>query len=194
MALLNVTYDGTRPGPVHEWHVHGWTEKTLELLGKKDGPLLTVRLRKRRWKCVQSGRTVHSSPCWDLPYKRLGLDVIVVALGIWLLGELGLHQLELPCHPRTLQRWARALGPHGREWLQTARANIIDHVAPRHLEELLPTGGIPPPAARRMCPDSSFAWRLGEVCWVHENVAQSLHIPLHQLLVVARWRWPGTWP
>jgi len=194
MALLTLRYTGRRPGLIHQWHAHGWTQKTIELLGKGDEPLLRIRLVKPRWKSVETQRTVHSSPCWDLPYKRVGLDIIIVALGLWMLGELGIHQLDLPCHPRTLQRWARSLGPYARTWLQTARLQILEHVAPRHLEEMLPTGGIPPPAARFADHDSSYALPLGEVAWLHENIAQYLRIPLYQLLVVARWRWPGTLP
>ena len=195
MELL-VHHHGERPGGVHDWHVHGWTSKTLLVLDGRTEPLLTIVLRKRRWRHVPTGVTVHSSPCWDLPYRRYGLDVIVLALAFWLFGEAGLHTLQLPWlrpQPRTLQRWARALGPHARSWLQAARTQMIRLVAPRHLEEVLPAGGIPPPAARFVDRDS-FACRLGDVVWTHEKVALSLPMTIRQLLVVARWRWPNTHP
>jgi len=180
---------------VHEWHVHGWTTKTLLVLDGRTKPLLTILLVKRRWLHVPTGTTVHSSPCWDLPYRRFGLDVIVLALALWMFGELGLHKLVLPWQlsPRTLQRWARALGPHARAWLQTSRVQLLRHVAPRPLEEALPAGGIPPPAARFVDRDS-FAWPLRDVVWTHEKVALSLSMPIRQLLGVARWRWPNTYP
>jgi hypothetical protein len=196
MAVLIVHHPGHRPGPVDQWHVHGWTTKDLWILDGLDGPLLTIRLIKRRWKHVATDSTVHSRPCWDLPYRRFGLDVMTVALFLWLFGEHGLHRAKLPWsrpEPRTLQRWAAALAPHARRWLQQARAQFLDLVAPRHLEEVMPAGGIPPPAARFVHRDS-FACRLGDVVWTHNQTAQSLCMPIRQLLVVARWRWPETYP
>lgn len=196
MQALVLDHHGERPGPVDQWHAHGWTEKTVLVLRGRTEPLLILRLRKRRWLHLDTGTTVHSRPCWDLPYRRFGLDVIVLGLALWMFGELGLHRLQLPWlrpQPRTLQRWVAALGPHARTWLHAVRTQLIDLVAPRHLEEALPAGGIPPPAARFVDRDS-FACRLGDVVWTHDKVAQSLRMPIRQLLCVARWRWPGTYP
>lgn len=196
MAVLVLQHPGDRPGPISDWHIHGWTTKDILVLDGRTQPLLTVRLVKRRWLHVSNGETVHSRPVWDLPFRRFGLDVVVLALAMWLFGELGLHQLQLPWlrpQPRTLQRWAQALGPHATSWLQQARAQFIDLVAPRHLEEALPAGGIPPPAARFVHRDS-FAWRLRDVVWTHENTARSQRMSIRQLLCVARWRLPGTYP
>lgn len=195
MAVLVITHPGERPGPITDWHIHGWTTKDLLVLDGRTAPLLTVRLVKRRWRNVATGETVHSRPIWDLPFRRFGLDVVVLALALWLFGDHGLHRLRLPWlrpQPRTLQRWARALGPHARRWLHEARPRLIELVAPRHMEEALPAGGIPPPAARFVHRDS-FAWRLGDVVWTHEKTARSQCMTIRQLLCVARWRWPGTY-
>lgn len=197
--MLTVIHRGPRPGP--GWHAHGTTTKRI--LTFMEGCLARVELRKQRWLDRTTGRTVHDRPVYDTPGSPFGLDVVVLIFGVWLLGDAGLHAIcwpwdnsPRPCR-RTVQRWRAHLAPHAEDWLQRSRRRILEHVAPRPLEEMLPTGGIPPPGAVRRTRnprDPTLAWRLREVAWFLNNVALALHIPVRSLLVVARWRWPRKFP
>lgn len=189
-----VTYEDERPGP--GWHRHGTTDKTIWVL--VNWQLRRWLLRKQRWRHVETGQTRHDRPWYDVPGHRYGFDVTIGALAAWLVSEAGLHNLPWPWtaprpSTRTVQRWAAGLAPHADRWLQRSRTRIVDHVAPRPLEELLPAGGIPPPRGARSCSSQSDfatdASKLREVTWLHENVARALCISLRQLLGVARWRW-----
>jgi hypothetical protein len=192
--MLVVRYSAERPGD--GWHAHGTTSKTIWLVFVRR--LRPVLLLKQRWLEVSTGKTCHDRPHWDTPGHRYGLDVVVITLCCWLLVPVGLHAVDWPWDApqparRTVQRWAAALAPLAADWLQTARERILDYVAPRPLEELLPAGGIPPPEGARTRTSQGGvqpARQLQDVIWLHENVARALSIPLRQLLGVARWRWP----
>jgi len=197
--MLTATHRDLRPGP--GWHAHGTAAKLI--LTVVDDRLERVLLLKQRWLHVATGRTLHDRPVYDIPGSPFGLDVVVLVLGVWLLGDVGLHAISWPwdntARPsrRTVQRWRAHLAPHADDWLQQSRLHILRHVEPRPLEDLLPTGGIPPPGAawRPKGPgDTSTACRLREVAWILKNVAPSLCIPVRSLLVVARWRWPRKFP
>ena len=197
--MLTVPHRGSRPAP--GWHAHGTTPKLI--LTILDDRLELVLLLKQRWLHVATGRTVHDRPVYDIPGSPFGLDVVVLIFGVWLLGDVGLHGISWPWDNserpsrRTVQRWRAHLAPHADDWLQQSRLHIIRHVEPRPPEDLLPTGGIPPPGAvrrRRTEGDSSHACRLRDVAWILKNVALALHIPVRSLLVVARWRWPRKSP
>ena len=197
--MLTVSHSGQRPGP--GWHAHGSTTKLLWTI--IDERLKLVLLRKQRWLHVATGCTIHDRPVYDIPGSPFGLDVVVLVFGVWLLGDVGLHAVSWPWDNserpsrRTVQRWHAHLAPHAEDWLQQSRLHIIRHVEPRPLEDLLPTGGIPPPGAVRRWKgpgDRSVACRLREVAWILKNVARSIGIPIRRLLVVARWRWPSKSP
>lgn len=190
--MLAVPFSDARPGP--GWHRHGTTDKTLWIL--RAGRPTPIVLQKQRWLHVASGTTRHDRPVWDSPRSRYGLDLVIATLGAWLLATAGLHAVDWPWDDprparRTAQRWAAALGPLAEDWLQASRKRILDYVAPRPLEELLPAGGIPPPrGARSRCQGGvAMTSKLRDVIWLHENVARALSISIRQLLVVARWRW-----
>jgi hypothetical protein len=136
---------------------------------------------------------------WEVPRSRFALDVVVATLAVWLFSERGVHAVEWPWGTeaparRTAQRWAAFLIPLAARWLQTARDHLIRHVAPRHLEEILPEGGIPPPGGRSLRTRRVQASQLPDVVWIYQKTAHALSISLRQLLVVARWRWPSQTP
>lgn len=193
--MLKIFYRGARPGP--DWHRHGTTSKTLQTL--VDGGLGTIIVLKQRWLHVPTGRTCHARPVWDSPNSRYSLDVVVLTLYAWLLSSQGLlctswpwSDEECPAR-RSVQRWAARLAGHASDWLACSRRRLIEYVAPRSLEELLPTGGIPPPTGARMCNslgDVVTGFALRDTVWLLKHIAQALSIPLRKLLIVARWRWP----
>jgi len=191
--VLVLHHEGRRPGP--GWHRHGTTSKFLFVVD--EGRLRLVLLRKQRWLHVASGTTRHDRPFWDIPRHAFAMDVVVLTLAAWLVAGAGLHNTDWtwtkprPAR-RTVQRWAARLAPHADAWLQQARERILDFVAPRPMEELLPAGGIPPPRRVRAFSQGNvlMAGKLRDVVWLLKNVAQSLSIPLLKLLGVARWRWP----
>ena len=192
---MRVVYHcGERPGP--DWHRHGTTDKFLwVIVGFR---LRRWLLRKQRWRHRITGKTRHDRPWYDVPRHRYGFDVALVVLAAWLLTDAGLHAVDWPWSDdrpatRTVQRWAAELAPHAGTWLQASRQRLVDYVAPRPLEDLLPAGGIPPPRGARSRSsqgDAVQARQLRDVVWLHENVARALCIPLRLLLGVARWRWP----
>ena len=191
-SVLVLRHEGPRPGP--GWHRHGTTPKLLLLVDRSW--LRPVLLLKQRWLHVATGTTRHDRPVWDIPGHTFAMDVVVLTLAAWLVDGPGLHATDWPWHHprparRTVQRWAAHLAPHADRWLQHARGHVLDFVAPRPLEELLPAGGIPPPGrVRTRIRDGATAWQLRDVVWMLKNVAHSVPIPLLELLGVARWRWP----
>lgn len=193
LTVLVLHHEGLRPG--QGWHRHGTTPKFLFIVDQRR--LRLVLLRKQRWLHVASGTTRHDRPFWDVPRNAFAMDVVVLTLAAWLVAGGGLHSTDWPwTRPRptrrTVQRWAAHLAPHADAWLQEARERILDFVAPRPLEELLPAGGIPPPGRVRAFNQGNVlnAGKLRDVVWLLKNVAQSLSISLLELLGVARWRWP----
>lgn len=191
--MLVITHRGDRPAP--GCHRHGTTPRTLP--GLVYGKLCPILLLKQRW-LHPDGTTTHDRPVWESPRCGYALDVVVLTLHTWLLAADGLHATDWPWddseHPsrRTVQRWAAALGTDADAWLHQARRRILDHVAPRPLEDLLPAGGIPPPEGARLRQSQGAvadASKLRDVVWLLKNAAQALCIPLRALLVVARWRW-----
>lgn len=191
--MLVLFHTAPRPGP--GWHRHGTTSKTLP--GLIGGRLLPIRLDKQRWLHVETRRTLHDRPAWDSPHAGYALDVVVLTLVAWLMSRRGLHAVDWPWDDaeapsrRTVQRWATALAPLAERWLQHTRLRLIEHVAPRPLEDLLPAGGIPPPVGARLRHQNGVvsAGQLRDVTWIIQNAAQALSIPIRALLVVARWRW-----
>jgi len=183
-----------RPGP--EWHAHGATSKLVWVLASLSPPRLTrVRLLKQRWRHRQTGRTRHDRPAWDLAGSQYGLDVVFFVLGCWLLAATGLHATDWPWPDerparRSVQRWLRRLAADADTWLQAIRLATIELAAPRPLEEILPTGGIPPPEGRTRCHRvHAPACKLRGVAWILESAAQALSISIRSLLVAAQRRW-----
>lgn len=187
-----IRFGGERPGP--GWHRHGTTAKTIPLFAA--GRVFRLLLLKQRWLHKPTGRTRHDRPVYDAPGFQFGFDVVVVGLAAWLVGTVGLHGVDWPWDDdgpsgRTVQRWAARLAPFADDWLQTSRTRILDYVAPRPLEDLLPAGGIPPPEGARLRSSQGAvvpASQLRDVVWLHEKAAQALSISIRQLLGVARWR------
>lgn len=189
---LTIRFKGKRPGP--EWHAHGTTVKWIWLFHANR--IRRCKLVKQRWKHAETGRTVHARPAWDSPHSPYGLDVVFVLIARWLLSAKGLHRVAWPWHDerpsrRSIQRWFARLAPDGELWLQAIRTAVIELVAPRHMEEILPAGGIPPPEGRaRRDQVIAHAWKLRSGAWILQEAAHSLSISIRSLLVVARRRWP----
>lgn len=187
-------FQGERPGEA--WHAHGWTAKELWVV--HDTGLVRLRLHKRRWRHAELGTTCHTRPFWDVPHSPYGLDVSFYVLGAWLLAVRGLHHVAWPWshqHPerparRTAQRMLRRLAPDADGWLLGLRLALIDLVAPRPLEEILPAGGIPPPEGRNHVTQGSahVAGKLRGAVWIANCGVQSLPISMRRLLGVARRR------
>lgn len=191
--MLELRYAEDRPGP--GWHRHGTTVRWLWIV--HDGRLQRLRLYKQRWLNTATGGTRHDRPFFDPPRYSYGLDAIILTLATWLLSNRGLHAVDWPWATerparRTVQRWAAFLAWHADSWLQESRSRILDYVAPRPLEELLPAG-IPPPRGVRLRTSRGnvhSAGKLRDVVWLHKKAAQALGITVRLLLGVARWRWP----
>jgi len=183
-----------RPGP--EWHAHGVTTKRVWVLASLSPPQLArVELLKQRWRHRESGRTRHDRPAWDVPGSPYGLDVVFFVLGCWLLAVTGLHATDWPWPDerparRSVQRWLRRFAQDADTWRQAVRLATIELAAPRPLEEILPTGGIPPPEGRTRCHRvHAPACKLRGVAWFLESAAQSFSISIRSLLVAAQRRW-----
>lgn len=190
---LTICFNGDRRGP--EWHAHSTTTKWIWLIVADR--LRQLRLRrsqvvKQRWKHVETGKTIHSRPAWDVPHSPYGLDVAFALIALWLLAGTGLHHLDWPWADdrpsrSTVQRWLARLDPDGELWLQAIRNAVIEHVAPRRMEEILPAGGIPPPEGRaRRDQVIAHAGKLRSSAWILQEAAHSLTISIPSLLVVAR--------
>lgn len=183
-----------RPGP--EWHAHGVTTKRVWVLASLSPPQLArVELLKQRWRHRESGRTRHDRPAWDVPGSPYGLDVVFFVLGCWLLAVTGLHATDWPWPDerparRSVQRWLRRFAQDADTWRQAVRLATIELAAPRPLEGILPTGGIPPPEGRTRCHRvHAPACKLRGVAWFLESAAQSFSISIRSLLVAAQRRW-----
>lgn len=189
---LTIRFRAERPGA--RWHAHGATAKWIWVIHADR--LHRCRLVKQRWKHVDTGQTRHDRPAWDLPNSSYGLDVAFVLIGLWLLSTVGLERVDWPWSDerpsrRTVQRWYARLAPEGELWLQAIRTAVIELVAPRHLEEILPAGGIPPPEGRtRRSQVIAHADKLRGGAWIIREAARFLSTPIRSLLVVARRRWP----
>ena len=181
---------GDRPGL--GWHKHGFTERWLWVL--VETRICPVLLRKQRWLEVATGRTRHDRPDWELPWARFGLDVVFLAVAQWVLSGRGLHAVDWPWTPdspsrRTAQRWLDRLRTDALRWQHAIRAALIDRLAPRPLEEFLPTGGIPPPEGRQPSRQSAAVSQLQRGLWLlREAQARLEGIPARTLLVEARRR------
>lgn len=193
MRITEAVFEGKRPGD--GWHAHGWTTKGLWVV-HHDG-LVWLTLRKRRWLQVETGTTCHSRPHWDCPHSPYGLDVAFYVLGAWLLAVRGLHHVAWPWSPqhperparRTAQRMLQRLAPDADRWLHGLRLALIDMVAPRPIEEILPAGGIPPPEGRsHVTQRSAHAGKLRGAAWIAKYGVQSFSISMRRLLGVARRR------
>lgn len=194
MARQILRHSGARPGP--GWHKHGFTRRVLPVLD--DGQQRQVELRKQRWLEVATGRTRHDRPLWELAWARSPLDIVFLTLSAWLLSDRGLHHATWPWEPerpsrRTAQRWLKRLRPNALCWQHAIRLAVIDRLAPRPLEEFLPTGGIPPPEGRQRRLHAEVL-RLSRGLWLLEKAAQELLIPVNTLLVEARRRLTPTMP
>ena len=137
-------FRGCRPGPA--WVGHGYTQKTLTVLHVDTLHMLVVH--KQRW-LGPDGRTVHDRPPRDVCWSRYGLLAVFTAVWTWLNAPHGLHHVdwpwgqERPSH-RSVQRWLARLLPDALRWQQAIRQVVVDHLAPRPLEEMYPAG-LPPP-------------------------------------------------
>ena len=185
-------YSAERPGP--GWHAHGSTSKLLWAVDTNG--LCLLLLVKQRWLHVDTGTTRHDRPVWDTPGSHYGLDVMFVVIYVWVTSGLGLHRVDWPWNTespsrRTVQRQVQRLAADAATWEQAIKTALIEFVAPRHLEELLPAGGIPPPKGRTgRSQDSTFADKLYGGVWLTNELAQNLSITVRSLLVLARRRWP----
>lgn len=135
---------GARPGSA--WIGHGYTRKRLRVL--HGGALHEVVVHKQRW-LGPEGRTVHDRPARDVCWSRYGLLVAMSAVWTWMSAPRGLHHVAWPWggerpSRRSVQRWLARLLPDGLCWQQAIRQVVVDHLAPRPLEEKYPTG-LPPP-------------------------------------------------
>lgn len=193
MRITETVFEGARPG--EGWHAHGWTSKGLWVVHLDR--LVRLKLHKRRWRHVESGTTCHSRPDWDVPHSPYGLDVTFYILGAWLLAVQGLHHIAWPWshqHPerparRTAQRMLQRIAPDADRWLLGLRLVLIDLVAPRPLEEILPAGGIPPPeGCNHVTQRSARAGQLRGAVWIAKCGVQSFPISMRRLLGVARRR------
>ena len=189
---------GDRPGP--GWHAHGVTKKWILVLA--GGGLVPARVLKQRWLHVDTGTTMHDRPPWDLPWSSSSIDVIFVVLAAWVLGADGVHRARWSCHsehpsPRTAQRWLARIVAEASSWRHAIRVALIDLLSPRPLEEIVPTGGIPPPGKRWRHSKPEAVQAVGQLhdgLWLLTRGAEILSIPVRTLLVEAKARWPGTSP
>ena len=193
MRINEAVWEGERPG--QGWHAHGWTSKGLWVVDADR--LVWLKLRKRRWLHVATGTTCHSRPDWDVPNSPYGLDVAFYVLGVWLLAVHGLHHVAWPWSAqhaerpsrRTAQRMLQRIAPDADRWLTGLRLALIDLVAPRPLEEILPAGGIPPPeGCNHVTQGSAHACKLRGAVWIANCGVRSLPISMRRLLGVARRR------
>ncbi len=95
-------------------------------------------------------------------------------------GELGID--DTLCG----QRWLDRLRPDALRWQDAIRLAVIDRLAPRPLEEFLPTGGIPPPEGRHQSLWPAEVWQLQRGMWLTKTATHLLDSPVHTLLVEAR--------
>jgi len=193
MRHEEIVFSGARPG--EGWHAHGWTSKRLWVVD--EDRLVRLTVHKRRWLHVETGTTCHSRPAWDVPHSPYGLDVVFHVLGAWLLAVRGLHHIAWPWshqHPerparRTAQRMLYRFADDADRWLLGLRLALTDLVAPRPLEEILPTGGIPPPeGCSHVTQRSALATKLRGAVWIAKCGVRSLCISMRRLLGVARRR------
>jgi len=181
-------YRGPRPG--EGWVGHGTTPKTLRVL--HGGVLQELVVHKQRW-LHPDGHTVHDRPPRDVHWSRYGLLVVFRAVWTWLNTDRGLHHVVWPWGEerpsrRSVQRWLARLLPDGLRWQQAIRQVVVDHLAPRPLEEEYPTGLPPPGGLARWSKET--AHRVGELArgLTLLMTAPLSNIPRSTLLVEARRR------
>ena len=190
MALEILEHRGVRPGP--GWHRHGWTTRSLTIRVRRG--LRQVLLKTQRWLEFSTKRTVHDRPLWELAWSSSTTDVVFLTLAAWLLAGNGLHRTAWPWPDdrpsrRTAQRWLECLRPDALRWQHAIRLAVIDRLAPRPLEEFLPTGGIPPPKGRNPSHMSAAVWQLHRGLWLLQEAEALLEdTPARTLLVEARRR------
>jgi hypothetical protein len=179
---------GARPD--RDWVGHGYTRKTLSVL--HGGRLRRLVVHKQRWR-GPDGQTVHDRPPRDVGWSRFGLLTVFTAVWTWMNAPRGLHHAEWPWGEerpsrRSVQRWLARLLPDGLRWQQAIRQVVVDHLAPRPLEEEYPTGLPPPGGLVRWKEEAATA--VGQLARVLTllNTAPSLNIPRSTLLVEARRR------
>ena len=102
-------FRGQRPSP--DWHALGTFDTHPSVL--RLGRLLTITVRKQRWRLRDRSKTCHSRPPDDICARCCTL-VIVVSLAAWIDAAVGLHRFALPYDTaadrpsrRSLQRWLR---------------------------------------------------------------------------------------
>ncbi len=181
-------YRGPRPG--EGWEGHGYTTKTLPVL--HGGSLHEVVVHKQRW-LHRDGHTVHDRPPRDVCWSRYGLLVVLTAAWTWLNADRGLHHVDWPWGEerpsrRTVQRWLARLLPDALRWQQALRQVVVDHLAPRPLEEKYPTGLPPPGGLARWREETADA--VGQLArgLALLNTAPSPNLSRSTLLVQARRR------
>jgi hypothetical protein len=110
---------------------------------------------------------------------------------------VGLHRLSWPWTDprpsrRTVQRWRRRLTPKAPAWLFALQSTLTDAVAPKPLDEILPTEGIPPPRGRIQRDGAAKDYELQSSTWLITKGAHALSIPIRALLARAASRLPTT--
>ena len=67
-----------------------------------------------------------------------------VIIYVWVTSGLGLHRVNWPWNTESpSRRTVQRLAADAATWEQAIKTALIEFVAPRHLEELLPAGGLP---------------------------------------------------
>ena len=178
------------PRPDRDWVGHGYTRKTLSVL--HGGRLCRLVVHKQRWR-GPDGQTVHDRPPRGVGWSRFGLLTVFATVWTWVNAPRGLHHVEWPWGEerpsrRSVQRWLARLLPDGLRWQQAIRQVVVDHLAPRPLEEKYPTGLPPPGGLARWSKET--AHRVAELArgLTLLMTAPSLNIPRSTLLVEARRR------
>lgn len=189
----SVCYSGSRP--VGDWHAHGWFSRWLWVL--VDGGIRRIRLSKRRWQEVATGRTCHSRSPLELWSLHFCVLVVFARLWAWLDSGNGAatfrdinNELGTCGNARTLQRWLHRLLPQALQWQQAIRLAVIERCEPRPFEQLFP-GGVPPPDGllRRHWRDSPTVASLWRALALLFGGAIALSAPAIALLAEARGRW-----
>jgi len=136
---------GARPGP--GWWAHGYARRRLWVL--HDGRVTVAEIFQQRWLDRASGRTRQDCPARAVPWSRYGLVVVFAAVWAWLSSDDGLYGVRWPWAGRqparrTVQRWLARLLAEAAAWQAVLRAELMDRLAPRVLDEVFP-GGLDPP-------------------------------------------------
>ena len=188
MQLQTIEHRGSRPGP--GWHRHGWTVRTLTIrIGRR---LQRVLVKKQRWRHVATGKTLHDRPAWEFRWASATIDVAFHAVATRLQTAIGESKEPVPRSAatgppsdRTVLRWLNRLRADALAWQHAIRLAVINRLVPRPLEEILPPGGVPPPAELRYRLDRPTEQLVAAV-WFLVEATHHVDVAAHTLLVEAR--------